>query len=264
MNLILKELKDYALSFAYWSIGILVMVGGGLGKWAGFNAGTMDMTSILNTLPKVFLAIFGAANVPLDTIEGFYGIIYLYVLIMGAVFAVLLGSGILAKEERDKTAEFLMVKPIKRTSIFILKFIVAFIYVVLYVLVTYGLSVGLLLKVSPDYPMSEVLIRMMEAMFLIMLVFLSLSMFLASVLGQAKQSSNLALIAVLGGYLLSVFLSLFDQLAFLRFLAPFNWFTTSDLILKGLDTNYVWISIGLTLIALFMALFAYPRRDLRI
>ena len=264
MNLFFKELKEYGLTFAYWSIGILVMVGGGLGKYAGFNAGSMDMSTLLSSLPKIFLAIFGAANVPLDTIEGFYGIIYIYVLIMGAVFAVLLGSGILAKEERDKTAEFLMVKPIQRSSIFLIKFAVAVLYVILYGFVTYGMSVGLLLKVSPDNPMSEVLLLMMLAMFIIMLLFLSLSMFLASVLGQAKQSSSIALMVVLGGYLLSVFLNLFDQIQFLRILAPFNWFTTSDLILKNLDIQYVWVSVGLSVSFILASLIAYPRRDLRL
>lgn len=264
MNLFLKELKEYGLTFVYWSIGILVMVGGGLGKYAGFNAGSMDMTSILKTFPKIFLAIFGAANIPLDTIEGFYGIIYLYVLIMGAVFAVLLGSGILAKEERDKTAEFLMVKPIQRTHIFLIKYVVATLYIFLYGLVTYGMSFGLLLKVSPDNLMSEVLMLMMMAMMLIMMLFLSLSMFLASVLGQAKQSSSIALMVVLGGYLLSVFLNLFDKIQYLRILAPFNWFTTTDLISKILDTHYVIVSVGLSLVFIVASLFAYPKRDLRL
>lgn len=263
MNLFLKELKDYALTFVFWSLGLLVMVGGGLGKYAGFTAGDMNVSAIMGSLPKVFLAIFGVSNVPLDTIEGFYGIIYIYVLIMGAVYAVLLGSGILAKEERDKTAEFLMVKPIKRSKIFAIKYAVAVVYLVLYVLVTYAMSMGLLLKVSPENTMPLVLGRMMIAMALVMWVFLSLSMFLASVLNQAKQSSQIALIAVLGGYLLSVFIGLFDKLQGLRFIAPFNWFTTIDLIDSGLDLAYVFLCIGLSIAFVVGAYVLYPKRDLR-
>lgn len=263
MNLFFKELKDYALTFVFWSLGILVMVGGGLGKYAGFNAGSGSMTEILKGLPKIFLAIFGAANVPLDTIEGFYGIIYVYVLIMGAVYAVLLGSGILAKEERDKTAEFLMVKPIKRSTIFLIKYAVSLVYLLLYIIVTYGMSVGLLLKVSPDNPMSRVLMDMMLGMGLIMWVFLSLSMFLASVLSQAKQSSQIALIAVLGGYILSVFLSLFENLEALRIVAIFNWFPTAEIIGSGLNVTYVWVSALISVLLIVAAFVLYPKRDLR-
>lgn len=267
MNLLKKEMKDYALVFLYWSLGILVMVGGGLGKYAGFtssSSGSMNIEAILGGLPKIFLAIFGAVNVSYTHISGFYGIIYNWMVIMGAVFAVLLGTGILAKEERDKTAEFLMVKPISRAKIYTVKYGVAFIYQVLFVGVTYALSVGLLYKVSPHDLMSSELLYMMGALLLIMLSFMSLSFMLASLVKQAKQSSQIGLNIVMVSYLLSVMINMLEELNGLRFLVAFAWFPVSELVELNLNTTYVWVSTIVIVVSFVVGVVFYPKRDLMI
>jgi len=265
MNLLRKEIKDYALVFLYWSIGILVMVGGGLGKYAGFSSsGSMNLDVILGGLPKIFLAIFGAVNVSYTNISGFYGIIYNWMVMMGAVFAVLLGTGILAKEERDKTAEFLMVKPISRRMIYLMKFLAALFYQVLFVGVTYALSVGLLYKVSPDDLMTKELMYMMGALLMIMVSFMSLSFMLASLIKQAKQSSQIGLNIVMVSYLLSVLLNMLEALSGLRFLVAFNWFPVSELVAFNFNPVYAWISILVSVVCFGLGLWFYPKRDLMI
>ena len=47
--------------------------------------------------------------------SGFYGIMFLYMAVMAAVHAVILGAGVIAEEERDKTSEFLYAKPVSRS-----------------------------------------------------------------------------------------------------------------------------------------------------
>ena len=42
--------------------------------------------------------------------------LFLYIAVMGAVHAVILGSELISKEERDKTSEFLYAKPVSRPT----------------------------------------------------------------------------------------------------------------------------------------------------
>ena len=116
MNLFLHEMKQYWKYLLFWSIGIVAMVGGGMGKFTAlYDSSDTSITDVFNQLPKAFLAMFGMVNLEVTSLSGFYGVINFYLVIMGAIFAIILGAGILSKEERDKTAEFLMVKPVTRT-----------------------------------------------------------------------------------------------------------------------------------------------------
>lgn len=69
-----------------------------------------------------FTAAFGMDRLAYGEVMGFYGIYAGAMLGIGGMFyAAILGSGMLAKEEREKTAEFLMTHPIKRSRIYMEK-----------------------------------------------------------------------------------------------------------------------------------------------
>ena len=48
----------------------------------------------------------------MTTLSGFYGIMFIYFGLMGAIAAAMWGSDIISKEERDKTVEFSLVLPV--------------------------------------------------------------------------------------------------------------------------------------------------------
>lgn len=265
MNLYLRELKSYWKAMTFWSLGIIFMVGAGIGKYSAFSSsGTMNIGELFNSMPKAFFAIFGLAGIPVDTFGGFYGMIYAYVAIMGAVFAVMIGSGILAKEERDKTAEFLMVKPITRLRILIIKLMAALSLVLLFVGVTYGLSVVTIAQVSPEDPINGELALMMLALLLVMVFYLSISFCLAAYLKEAKKSSQLALLVMLGSYLISVAMGIVDNLEFLRIAVPFQYFRVVDLLELKLDPFYLLLTLIVSAGAIGLSLYFYPKRDLMI
>jgi ABC-2 type transport system permease protein len=265
MNLYLRELKSYWKAMTFWSLGIIFMVGAGIGKYSAFtSSGSMNLSDLLGTMPKAFFAIFGLAGIPVDTFGGFYGMSYAYVDIMGAVFAVMIGSGILAKEERDKTAEFLMVKPITRIRVLAIKLIAALTLVLIFVGVTYSLSVVTIAQVSPNDPINGELALMMLSLLLIMVFYLSISFFLAAYLKEAKKSSQLALLVMLGSYLISVAMGIVDNLEFLRIAVPFQYFRVVDLLELTLDPFYLMVTLVVSVGAIGLSLYFYPKRDLMI
>jgi len=265
MNLYLQELKSYLKTMMFWILGIVFMVGAGIGKYEALSSGgDIDLSTILGSMPKAFMAIFGLSGIPIDSFGGFYGMIYAYVTIMGAVFAIMIGSGILAKEERDKTAEFLMVKPISRMKILLVKLAAASSLVIVFVLVTWGTSVAIINTVSPNDTISSELAIMMIAMFIIMMFYLSVSFFLAAFLKDAKKSSQLSLTVMLTSYLLSVIMGIIDNTDFLRILVPFQYFRVSDLLNLKLDPFYLVFSLVSVVFAIVASAYFYPKRDLMI
>jgi len=265
MNLYLQEIKSYLKTMLFWILGIIFMVAAGIGKYEAFSSGgTQDISAILKSLPKAFIAIFGLAGIPIDSFGGFYGMIYAYITIMGAVFAIMIGSGILAKEERDKTAEFLMVKPISRMKILLIKLLAASTLVLVFVAVTWGTSSAIINTVSPQDPITQEVAFMMIALFIIMMFYLTISFFMAAFLKDAKKSSQLSLTVMLTSYMLGVLMGIVDNTDFLRVLVPFQYFRVTGSFDLSLNPFFLGFTIVVSVIAIAASAYYYPKRDLMI
>lgn len=265
MNLYRQEIKSYLKTMFFWILGIIFMVAAGIGKYEAFSSGgSQDISVIMKSLPKAFIAIFGLAGIPIDSFGGFYGMIYAYITIMGAVFAIMIGSGILAKEERDKTAEFLMVKPISRMKILLIKLLAASTLVLVFVAVTWGTSSAIINTVSPQDPITQEVAFMMIALFIIMMFYLTISFFMAAFLKDAKKSSQLSLTVMLTSYMLGVLMGIVDNTDFLRVLVPFQYFRVTELLDLQLNGFYLIFTAVVSVIAIAASAYYYPKRDLMI
>ena len=266
MNLFLHEMKMYWKSLLFWSIGIVAMVGGGMGKFTAlYGATDSSITGVLDKLPKAFLAMFGMANLEVTSLSGFYGMLHFYLVIMGAVYAIILGAGILAKEERDKTAEFLMVKPVTRSWVLGQKLLAGIIYVLAFVFIDYVVSVLFIAKIAPNENISAELGLMFGSMTLLMLAFYCFSFGLSGLMKDNRRASMI-MISVMGiSYIGAVMMDLFDGSGWARPFILFKYFP-NDLIIKNsileplyLGLSLLWIGVGLA-----MAFIRFPRRDLHI
>jgi ABC-2 type transport system permease protein len=266
MNLFLHEMKAYWKFMLFWSIGIVAMIGGGVGKFTAiYGATNSGIGEMMAKLPKAFLAMFGMVNLEITSLSGFYGVIHFYLVIMGAIFAIILGAGILAKEERDKTAEFLMVKPVTRSWVLIQKLLAGLVYILMFVAIDYILSAVLIAKIAPKESISGEMALMMGSMLLVMLAFYCVSFGLSGALKDNNKSAMIMLSFMSAGYIGSVVIDMLDNTGWLRPLVMFKYFP-ADLIIKNLSLEPAYI--GLTclwiLAGLAMAFVRFPRRDLHI
>ncbi|WP_244854898.1 ABC transporter permease subunit [Lysinibacillus parviboronicapiens] len=98
-----------------------------MAKYAGLSTSGQSMNEIWTAMPKSLQAIMGTGALDISKVSGYFGVLYIYLLLM----ATMLGATIIAKEERDKTAEFLFVKPVSRTRIICAKLSVAVVNIVM-------------------------------------------------------------------------------------------------------------------------------------
>jgi len=174
----------------------------------------------------------------------------------------MVGTGILAKEERDKTAEFLMVKPISRMRILLIKLAAATTLVIVFVLATWGTSAAIINKVSPDNTISVELRYMMIALFICMMFYLAVSFFMAAFMKDAKKSAQMSLTIMLSSYMLGVIMGIIDNTDFLRILVPFQYFQVVELLDFTLNPFYLVFTVITIGIAIGASAYFYPKRDL--
>ncbi|KGE19365.1 ABC transporter permease subunit [Paenibacillus wynnii] len=265
MNIYWKEMKTYRKSLIFWSIGILLMVVSGMSKYAGLSSSGQSMNDLMADMPKALKAIMGIGDLDLNTASGYYGLLYLYLLLMATIHAVMLGANIISKEERDKTSEFLFVKPVSRNSIITSKLLAALTNIVIFNLVTLISSILIVGQYSDGEAISGDIAITMLGLFIAQLVFMSIGTAIAAVKRKSKTAGSLATGILLLTFILSVAIDLNEQLEGLKYITPFKYFEPKNVMYGGgLDPVFVVLSVGM-IVALFYVTYAFfKKRDLNV
>jgi ABC-2 type transport system permease protein len=265
VNIVRRELKANLKSLLIWSIGVLFMIGAGMGKYAGMGGNGETMNELMAQMPKSLQAIMGTSGFDLSAPIGYYGLLFLYLVVMAAIHAVMLGANIIAKEERDKTVEFLLVKPISRHSVITSKFIAAFINIVIFNLITLISSVVMVRMYSDGADAAGDILLLMGGMFFLQLLFLAIGASIAAMYKKPKKASALATAVLLINFIFSIIINLNENLDILAYVTPFKYFEASLILQnKGFDVVYLSLSLLLTAVLIFMAYHFYQKKDLNI
>jgi ABC-2 type transport system permease protein len=178
---------------------------------------------------------------------------------------VLLGGGIIAKEERDKTTEFLMVKPVRRSAIITSKLLAALFNVIIINFVTLASSIAMVGVYNKGKNISGVIVMFFLSMFIIQLIFLALGAMLSAVIKNPKASGSFAVSILMISYIISKVTDLTDSLNALNIFSPFKYFSY-ERILKGEGLSPGISLLSLVLAAAFSVLtyFFYLKRDLKV
>lgn len=265
MNIFLKELKSNIKSLIFWCLGSIFLIALGMGEFSVFDSTGQSINYIISQLPKVMKVVCGVGSLDLSTATGFYGCLFFYILLMGAIYAVTLGANIIAKEESDKTAEFLLTKPVSRNTIISNKLSVAILNLAVFDLVSLITSIIMVNLVSPDENINNIITLSIIAMALIELVFLSIGSALASIYKDPKKSPSLSISILLITFFMSVIIDLSEKLEFLRYVVPFKYFDIADIVATGeLEIVFVMLSIIIFIVLTSITFVFYKKRDITI
>lgn len=264
MNIFLRELKANFKSLLVWSAIIMFLVFVGISKFSAFE-GNPELIAMLDAYPPALMDAFGMRSFNLTTVSGYFGIMFVFFSLMGAIAASMWGSDIISKEERDKTVEFSLVLPVSRSKVITAKALAALTYCIAFVLITWGMSVVAVQSYSPDKAFYDLLALEMLAMFLIELIFLAIGLLLGCALRQYKRAGSVAVGIILFTYFLSVAIEINDKLEFLKIITPFKLYDAGQFFIDG---RLEWLSLLLTALFVIVSLIAayriYNKRDLMI
>jgi len=264
MNIFLRELKANFKSLLIWSGIMILLILIGTAKFAAFY-NNPESLKLLDAMPPAMLDAMNLRAFNLTTVTGFFGIMFVYFGLMGAIAAAMWGSDMISKEERDKTVEFSLVLPVSRSRVITAKALAALVNCVAFVLVTWVFSLISVRAYTIEAGFHTFLGLEMQAMFLIELIFLALGLLLGCAMKQYKLSGSTAVGIILVAYILSVFSGMQTKWDFLKYFTPFKYFDAGEFLRTGaLSGGYVLLSGAIIVVCVAASYLFYNRRDLYI
>lgn len=265
MNVFMREMKANRKGLIIWCVGVFSMVTSGMVKYAGFSASGQSINDLLAQMPQSLRAIMGVGTFDLTTATGYFGVLFIYLAMMAAVHATMLGATIISKEERDKTSEFLFVRPITRSQIITSKLLASIVNLLIFNFVTLVSSILMVQKYGQGEAIVSDITRLMLGMLFLQLIFLFIGTAIASISKHPKTAPSLATGILLLTLMLSIAIDINSRMEFLKFLTPFKYFDAKNLLsAQGFDPVYVILSI-IMIIVLFKATYVfYQKRDLNV
>lgn len=264
MNIFIRELKANRKALIIWCACMALGVLSGMAKYTAYSAGG-ESSQALKDLPQSMKALLGMGSFDVTTMSGFFALLFFYIAVAAAIHAALLGSGIIAKEERDKTTEFLIVKPVSRTTVVTSKLLAALVNIVILNIVTLISSVSIVPAYNKGKDITSEVVVFLLSMFIIQLIFLSLGALISAFMKNPKGAGAVAAGVAVGAYVITEITNLNENLSALNVLSPFKYFSASRII-DGNGLNPAIVLGSLLLIAAFFvfAYFFYQRRDLKV
>jgi len=227
--------------------------------------GDPEMLKILDTLPPLVMEMMNMNAFNLTTLSGFYGVVFLYLGLLGAIAAAMWGSDIITKEERDKTVEFSLVLPVSRSRVVTAKALAVLVNCILLVLITWIISIVAVQSYNPDQAFYDYLALEMQAMFMIELIFLAVGILLGCAFKRYKRAGSTAVGIILSTYFISIIAGMSEKFEFLKHFTPFHYYNAADLFRSGeLNTTYLGVSVAIILVCMIAAYWVYNKRDLYI
>jgi ABC-2 type transport system permease protein len=264
MRIYLRELKANLKSLLIYIGVVAFFVVIGFQKFTGY-AENPEILDVLDSMPAALLESFNMNAFNLTTLEGFFGVMYAFVALILGIAAVMWGSEIISKEERDKTVEFALTLPIKRSTLVTAKTAAALTHCLLLALATWGLNAVNAAAYDPEPGFYEFLFQGMAALVVLQVIFLAVGIFIGSSMKHHKRAGSVAISVLLGTYFFSVIAGLKEEWEFLKYLTPFAYFDPALILHESrVEPVYLWISLGVVLISLAGAYLSYRRRDLYI
>ena len=125
MNIYKHEFKAKLRSVITWSLSLALLLFIFTSIYSSFSASSALLNEAMAQMPPQLLMAFGIDQLDLSTVLGFYSMIFLFCQICLAIQAANYGFGLVSIEESELTADFLLAKPVSRTSIMTSKLLAA-------------------------------------------------------------------------------------------------------------------------------------------
>lgn len=260
MTLVKHELRQGKTAFLIWtaSIGFLLVICIFLfPEMKGQMEGVDDMFASMGS----FTEAFGMDRLNFGTLTGFYAIECGNILgLGGAFYASLCAVGILGKEEKDKTAEFLLTHPISRKRIITEKLIAVFIRIAAMNIVMYALAVGFIAMIGETIPWKEISLLHL-AYYLLQMELAGICFGISAFLSKNSVGIGLGIAAMM--YFLNLIANIADVAAFLKYITPFGYCEGADIVSSGrLDTAMVAVGIAIGIGGILIAYLKYTKKDI--
>jgi ABC-2 type transport system permease protein len=266
-NLFLKEMQKNALSLIIWIIIITLLISATMAVFRTFVDNQSKFLGIMALVPKGALQVKGISNFgDLLSVLGFYAAnIVIYMMVLGSVFSIVLASNVLLKEEYNKTAEYLLTRPLTRSEIFFSKLAMLYLNVFLLNFVT-ALAGFVWIELVKRVPFSIGAFLTLSCYTLLLnVLFGAIGLFLSTLIKRPKPITTFSIGLVLIMYFIYTLSKITTSIAIIGYLSPFNFISinvTNPAYKLGL-WNLLYF-IGFTVLLTAFSYRLYRKKDIYI
>ena len=264
-NLFLRELKRNAFSLIIWTVIITFLISVTMAVYPVFVQNQSKIIGMMSLVPSELLQFKGISNFnDLLSVLGFYEVNnIIYMMVLGSIYSIVLSSGILLKEEYNKTAEYLLTRPLTRDEIFVSKLAVLTLNVFLLNLVT-ALTGLICLELFKNGPVSLRAFLILSLYTLLLnILFGAIGLFMSTLVKRAKPITTLSIGLVLVFYFIFTLSKITEGIAKIGYLSPFRYVNTNATNpAYGIDFLHLAYFIGISLILTGLSYRIYKRKDI--
>lgn len=260
MILIKHELKQGRNSFLIWTVSIGFLLAVCVFLYPEMKSEMDDVSKIFASMGS-FSKAFGMDQVNFGSLSGFYAIECGNILgIGGAFFAAICGISVLAKEEKEHTAEFLCTHPISRYRVLTEKLVAVFLQIIFMNLAVLLFSLLSIAAIGEELPLKNILLLHLSY-FLLQIEITGICFGISAFIRRGSLGIGLGIASIL--YFLNIISNISEKADFLKFITPFSYANGSDIIATSrLETAPLITGMIYGILGILIAYLHYSKKDI--
>ncbi len=260
MVLFKHELRQGRTAFLVWTASIAALLAACVLLFPEME-GEMASAGEMFASMGGFSAAFGMDRLDVGSLTGYYAVECGTVLgLGGAFYACLAGISALVKEERGRTAEFLLTHPLSRPQVVTAKLAAVLAQITVMGLALLAAALASVKLIGETVPWKE-LILLHGACWLLQIELACLCVGVSAFLRRGGAGPAMGLAA--GMYFLNMLANISDQAGFLKAITPFAYCEGADILAAGgLDAGRVAAGMALACAAVAAVYLRYRRKDI--
>ncbi|MBR2302979.1 MAG: ABC transporter permease subunit [Clostridia bacterium] len=260
MTIIKHELNQRKIPLIIWTVALSFFLMVCIFIFPEMKSQMGDLNDMFASMGS-FSSAFGMDQLNFGTLVGYYAIECGNVLgLGGAFFAALYGASALSKEEKEKTAEFLLTHPVSRKRIITEKLMALLMQITVMNVIVYALSICSMAVIGEEIPFKEVtLLHLSYYILQLELAAICFGISVFSKKGSAGTGIGIAVIA----YFLNIIANIAEVVEFLKYITPFGYCDGANIVNNGcIDGVILAIGIAMSICGIIFAYLKYTKKDI--
>ncbi|MDE6435375.1 MAG: ABC transporter permease [Lachnospiraceae bacterium] len=259
MVLYMHEMKMNLKSLVIWTICVGGLCFGCILLYTSLEDSIQEIADVYSNMGSMSVAL-GMDKMSLATLTGFYATeIAMMHGLGGAMFAAILGTGMLSKEEAGHTTEFLNVLPMGRSRIFSQKYLAIVSNIVIFNLVCFILYILGFLLIEGEISGKEIVLYHFAQ--LVMQIELATVCFMISAFTKKNlMGAGLGLVILM--FAADMMCRIIPAIEDVKYITPFYYSNAADIFTEGsIDNVMLGLGLGIIVITFMAAGMRYGKKD---
>ena len=260
MNIFRQEIRSQRLAITIWSLSIGLLIAACVMMYPDMESQMAGVNEMFSSMGN-FTAAFGMDQLNFGTLIGYYAVEGGNMLgIGGAFFAAIIGITALMKEEKERTAEFLLTHPVSRVRVITEKLISTYVIILILNIVVLICSVLSIKMIDEEIFWDELLLFHL-AYLLMQFEIAGICFGISAFIKKSGMGIGIGIAGLM--YLLNIVANISEDAKPLKYVTAFGYTEGSDIINnKEISTDYLIPGMILMVIFIAVGYIKYSKKDI--